>query len=216
MKRTGIVLMILGVCLLASAVVLYVNNINENEQAEELTEYYLPKLVESIKTNTSTSPDDISCDTSNVENEDQSNDMITIIPDFYDTEMKVTVVDGYGFVGYLSIPDLELELPILSETDNERLKIAPCLFHGSTKTDDLVIGAHNYSKHFGKIGELEQGASIFFTDMNGSTYEYSVISIEILQPRDADILTNGEFDLTLYTCTYGGRTRLIVRCDRRE
>ena len=29
-------------------------------------------------------------------------------------------------------------------------------------------------------------------------------------------MTAGDFDLTLFTCTYGGKSRVTLRCDRVE
>ncbi len=216
MKRFfAIFLMVLGLVLLSGAVYLYISNSTEDQQAQEFTEYYLPQLIETIKNNDSNSSVSDSPDSSNSDIPESETDDVTI-PDFYDNEMKTVVINGHEFIGYISIPSLNLELPIMAETNYEKLKIAPCRFSGSAKADNLVIGAHNYSRHFGKIGDLRANDEIYFTDMDGNTYKYSVISIEILQPSDADILTNGEYDLTLYTCTYGGRTRITVRCDKTE
>lgn len=210
-------LMILGLTALAGSVFLYISNVKEDEQAQELTEYYLPLLIENIKNGDS---NDISSDSSANSNDsiDTSGPDSSIenppTPDYSNTEMKVIVIDGHEFVGYLSIPKFNLELPIMAETNDAKLKIAPCRFYGSPMANNLVIGAHNYSRHFGKIGDLNPDDEIFFTDTDGNTYKYVVVSIEILQPNDVDILTNAEYNLTLYTCTYGGRTRVTVRCDR--
>ena len=62
----------------------------------------------------------------------------------------------------------------------------------------------------------ESGDEIVFTDILGNVWKYSVIATEILRPSDVDILTNGEYDLTLFTCTYGGHTRVALRCDKAE
>ena len=131
-------------------------------------------------------------------------------------EMPVREVDGVPYIGYLTIPALELELPVISETTYPYLKKAPCRFAGSAYLDDLVVGAHNYSRHFGAIDELSYGAVIHFTDMDGNVFSYTVESVEILQPYQGEELCSGEWPLTLYTCTIGGRTRVVVRCDRVE
>ena len=131
-------------------------------------------------------------------------------------EMTVKQIDGYGYVGYLSLPALQLELPVMAECDYERLKIAPCRDSGATKTDDIVIAAHNYSTHFGKISQLIQGDLLTFTDMDGQTILYEVSAIDILEPTAGDIVRSGTFDLVLYTCTYGGEQRVVVFCNRVE
>lgn len=133
-------------------------------------------------------------------------------PDPYNNEMTVVEIDGYGYIGYLSIPDLNINVPVMSEWDYKRLKTAPCRYCGSTKTNDLVIAAHNYFCHFGKISELKQGDKITFTDINGTVTEYQVAAMDILAPAAVEEMTNGEYDLTLFTCTYGAQSRVTVRC----
>ena len=39
--------------------------------------------------------------------------------------------------------------------------------------------------------------------------------LEILQPTAVEEMTSGDYDLTLFTCTYGGATRFTVRCLRK-
>ena len=53
-----------------------------------------------------------------------------------------------------------------------------------------------------------------FTDVDGNVYNYEVAELETLQPAAVDEMKSGEWDLTLFTCTIGGQTRVTVRCDR--
>ena len=61
-----------------------------------------------------------------------------------DPEMATIVVDGYDCIGILSIPVLELELPVFTDWSYEKLKIAPCHYYGSYTSSDFVIAGHNY------------------------------------------------------------------------
>lgn len=135
-----------------------------------------------------------------------------LYPDPYDPSMTEVEIDGYTYVGYLSIPSIELELPVMSQWDYTRLKLAPCRYSGSTKTDDLVICAHNYIRHFGPIQNLIPGDTVYFTDMDGLVWQYAVEVVDILTATDVEDMTAGEYDLTLFTCTYGGQSRVTVRC----
>ena len=45
---------------------------------------------------------------------------------------------------------------------------------------------------------------------------YAVSKNETLQPTEVDAVQNSGYDLVLYTCTLGGRTRVTVFCDRVE
>lgn len=129
-------------------------------------------------------------------------------------EMTVVEIDGYGYIGYVSIPALNLELPVMDDWDYYRLNIAPCRHFGSVKSDSLVIAGHNYRKHFGNLSSLPIGEAVYFTDMEGVQYIYEIGQIINLSPNQVEEIRSDDWDLTLYTCTYGGGTRIAVRCKR--
>ena len=92
------------------------------------------------------------------------------------------------------------------------MKIAPCREYGSIdNNNDIVIAVHNYEHHFGKIDNLHVEDLVMFTDMNDVTNAYRVESIEILKPDQVGEVRYSAYDLTMYTCTYGGQTRVVVR-----
>ena len=91
-----------------------------------------------------------------------------------------------------------------------------CRQSGSSCTDDLVIVAHNYDNHFGRLKELSKGDTVIFTDMEGIVNTYSVKKIETLNPNEVDAVQNSGYALVLYTCTKGSRTRVAVFCRRAE
>ena len=43
---------------------------------------------------------------------------------------------------------------------------------------------------------------------------YKVTASGILQPTAIEDVKQSDADLTLFTCTYGGRTRYVVRCEK--
>lgn len=131
-----------------------------------------------------------------------------------DMEMPVKTVDGVDYIGVIAVPSLSLELPVASEWSYERLKTSPCRYSGSVYSGDMVLCAHNYSSHFGQIKTLKPGDAVVFTDVDGNVYNYEVAELETLQPAAVDEMKSGEWELTLFTCTIGGQTRVTVRCDR--
>lgn len=192
-NKLGTICMILGTVLILAALSLFLWNRREAEQAGEAAASILPQVVEQIAETAAEDP---------------------APPDPFDPTMTEVEIDGYLYIGYLSIPALGLELPVMSEWDYTRLNIAPCRYSGSTKTDDLVIAAHNFAQHFGGLSGLSGGEQVIFVDMDNVVSTYTVVSVEILPPTAVEEMTNGEYDLSLYTCTYGGRSRVTVRCDR--
>lgn len=123
-------------------------------------------------------------------------------------------VDGISYVGYLSIPALNLELPVISESTEQNLEIAPCRFFGTVYQKDFVIGGHRYRRHFRKLSTIGYGERLSFTDVEGNVYIYEVAECEVLEPNQAEYLCSGDWDLSLFTCTPGGMTRVVLRCLR--
>lgn len=142
-----------------------------------------------------------------------------------DPEMPVIEVEGYYYIGILEIPSLQLTLPVMDRWDYTRLKISPCVYSGSYKTDDLVICAHNYARHFSPVKWIDMGADVYLITVDCRVYHYQVTNRETLQPgavenmientnNTTDGTVTNEWDLTLFTCNTGGQTRCAVRCAR--
>ena len=139
----------------------------------------------------------------------------TTLPDVR-REMPVKTINGRDYIGVLSIPSLELELPVISQWDYPALKVAPCRYSGSLYQDNLIICAHNYASHFGKLKELQPGDIVLFTDMDEHVVTFQMVERETLNPMDAEGMEAGDWDLTLFTCTIGGQTRVTIRLERVE
>lgn len=193
-KKAGIVFVAMGAVLMLSALLLFSNNRQEDEQAGQEAQAALEAVQAAIEEQAASSPDE-------TESSEQP---------------SAVLIDGYEYIGFLSIPSLELELPIMADWDYNRLKLAPCRQAGAVETDDLVIAGHNYKRHFGYLKDLEPGSSVTFTDLQGSTTSYEVIHVYTIDPKAVDTVLNSEYDLVLYTCTYGGATRVGVFCDRAD
>ncbi|MBQ2927560.1 MAG: sortase [Oscillospiraceae bacterium] len=200
-RKLGVVCLFLGFLLLSGSLALYLHNRQEDRQAEQGAMEVLPQILDQIP-----------------EEPDQEQLMQQLVPlEFRDPstfQMTEVVINGYGYIGYLSIPSLDLNLPIMGSWDKIRLQIAPCRYYGSVNGEDLVLMAHNYEAHFGQISQLKTGDSVVFTDMDGITTAYQVAARDVLAPDAVEEMTSGDFDLTLFTCTYGGENRVTVYCDK--
>ena len=134
-------------------------------------------------------------------------------PTPYSSEMPTILSGGYEYIGVLELPALGLKLPVMADWDYTRLRSAPCRYVGSAYTGDLVICGHNYRSHFGLLNTLSAGDGLSFTDAAGRVFSYAVAEVEILQPTAIEEMVTGGWDLTLFTCTLGGQTRVTVRCN---
>lgn len=188
-SKLGVIFMILGAALLTAALSLFLWNSAENKKAAQAANKALEQILEQKP---------------------------SAIPDPYDTEMTVKEIDGYGYIGYISVPSKNITLPVMSEWDYKRLKISPCRYYGSAKTDNLVIAAHNFVSYFGPILKLKPKDEVVFTDMDGVVHHYEVSNLETLTPLQVEEMKNGDWDLTLFTCTRGSQNRRAIRCDKVE
>ncbi len=203
-RNAGIAFVVLGAVLVVSALLFLFGNQREEKIAQVESERILQQLYKALPDPAERRrPSKMAQDT-NGETE----------PTASTTEMTVVEIEGYGCIGYIELPKLERTLPVLSEWDYDRLKIAPCRQFGSSKTDDLVIAAHNYVSHFGPLSRLEPGDQVIFTDMEGEVIPYAVAETKEIEPTEVEAVQNSGYDLVLYTCTYSGAARTAVFCRR--
>lgn len=128
-------------------------------------------------------------------------------------EMPVKEIDGHEYIGYVKIKRLGLKLPIMSSWSYEKIKISPARYQGSVYEDNMVLLAHNYHAHFGKLYQLEKNDEIVFYDMDDNEFVFKVKDKEEIRGDKLDELLSGEWDLTLFTCTLSGEFRTVIRCD---
>lgn len=209
-KAVRICCFILGAVLLMTALFLVIHNIAEDKKSGELAKGVLGKLKKEIPEYT-----EPVTNMSAVEDYDlfaEYEDKPVIL------EMETLELDGNVYLGYINIPDINIELPVLAEWSYPNLKLSPCRYVGGVYTDDLIICAHNYTSHFGLIKNLHTDSEIIFTDVTGKEHQYRVISMEDLPGTAVEEMQFGDddWDLTLFTCTLGGQTRVTVRAARAE
>lgn len=214
MKNKGKFLIITGLLLIAAALFLTVYNLYDEVRARRSVMETMACIEADIPANPSTEP---------LEIPEEANTTASLeeveVPDYLlnpDMEMPTENINGIDYIGILRIPALELELPVISEWSYPRLKIAPCRYTGSAYQDDLIIAAHNYNSHFGNLKNLREGDTATLTDMDGNVFTYEMAELEILQPTDIEGMDSGEWDLTLFTCTIGGSSRVTARFERVE
>ena len=146
----------------------------------------------------------------------QNRDVATVErPDGASKEfMKVAELDGAYYIGVLTIPSLDRILPVQSDWSMPKLKRSPCRYSGTLTEGNLVIAGHNYRTHFTGLARLSLGDSIIFTDLDGVQTLFEVKEIYTIDPTNIDGMVHSDYPLTLFTCNYGGKARVTVRCDR--
>ena len=197
MNKLSKIFIVIGILLIIiSSSITLINNYEDNKAKENSS-----NILKVIKNTT--------IETNETNNSNTESKIITTTKET-DNTIKI---DDNKYIGIITIPSLNIELPIMSDYDYEKLKISPCVYYGKISTN-LIICAHSYKSHFGYLSKLNQNDRIIITDVTGKNYIYEVLEIEVLDSNDVSKMIDNDFDLTLYTCTNDGTKRITVRANK--
>lgn len=199
-KVYGRIIILLGVIFILVAVGIVGFNIYTQMEGEKQRGQVMEKLETKI-----------------TENKDNPKPNETIVDDEERTVNDSVIIDGVAYIGYISIPSLDIKLPVSKDWNDGLLNVGACRYKGSSYQDDLVICAHNYFSYFAKIYKLASGDEVVFTDVYDESITYEVSNQEVIDGNDKDEMVKNvnDWDLTMFTCTFSGRTRQTVRCVRK-
>lgn len=128
---------------------------------------------------------------------------------------KTPTVSIYGVdvIGYVTVPKIGAELSVTDGWNYQLMKRSACRYYGEPQDGDLIICAHNYPQFFGSLANVASGDIIQFVAMDGVRYTYEVTQTQLIGGYDAEGMVSGseDWDLTLFTCTWSGRSRVTVR-----
>ena len=195
-----------GIIMLLAAAALCVFNIIQDKQAYEKSQDILNELKLQIPEPTEESSGDMP--------ENPADDLFLPYEDSAKEIPAPISVDGNDYSGYLSLPSLGLELPVADICSYDALNESPCRYSGNAETSDLIIAAHNFSSHFGRIADQNIDDEILYINSSGNTFRYRVNDITVLGGNDTEGIFFGkssEWDITLFTCTLSGQKRVAVR-----
>ena len=204
-------LSILLICLLSS---LYIYGAYDRDKSEEVSQQILSNIDNTIKI------------------QDENDIMVLVLVDTVqevedenlhdDVNAKTYTAESgktYTTDAVLSIPKLDIQYPVLSETSVELLKVSLNKYWGPNPNEigNYCIVGHNYRNDafFGNLHKLNGGDKVYIKDNSGRTIEYQVYDKYIVEPTDTSCtsqLTNGRKEITLITCANYGTQRLIVKC----
>lgn len=156
-----------GLILVAGAVLLLMYNLWDSHRAEESQEEILAEYLSENKkaSELPSDPDGEAADSQDIPD-------YLLNPDMEMPEFTLSSLGDISCIGILEIPSLDLQLPVISEWSYPALRLAPCRYTGSAYKGDLVIAAHNYQSHFGRLKTLSTGSEVIFTDAVGNRFVY--------------------------------------------
>lgn len=151
------------------------------------------------------------------------------LKDPFSYEQKNIHLEDYGLqdniIGFIVIPKLEVELPILLGANSENMKLGAVHLTqtsypiGGENTNSIIAAHRGYNKTemFRNIQKLEIGDEIQIQNFK-ETLLYKVVETKVIMPNDIEALwiQNGKDLITLVTChPYPtNKQRYIVICER--
>ncbi|MCI9038323.1 MAG: sortase [Clostridia bacterium] len=120
-------------------------------------------------------------------------------------------------IGMIKIDKIALNYPILSESNDELLRISLCRFNGPMPNEvgNLCIAGHNYidNRFFGRLNELSIGDTIEIYGLSGQKKDYEIYKKFEVDANDLSC-TNQNIGkqkmITLLTCDNSNQNRRIV------
>lgn len=129
------------------------------------------------------------------------------------TALKLS--NNISIIGLIEIPKINVSYPILSESDEDLLKISVCRFSGPlpNRVGNLCIAGHNYNNTlmFSKLNQLDIGDNIYITDLNNTKLEYTIYNKFKVKENNLRCTENSNnVEITLITCNDNNNSERVV------
>ena len=128
-----------------------------------------------------------------------------------DNAMAALSIDGTDFVGLLEMPQHRSALPVCADWGN--LSKYPCRFSGSVYDRTMQIGGTSQKGQYDFYRDISVGDSVFFTDMEGNRFSYTVTDIRYEQNADQSTLQRKNSSLMLFIKNIYAFEYIIIYCD---
>ena len=124
---------------------------------------------------------------------------------------------GFGVLGTIEIPSINLKYPVLDKVTPKAIEIAVAFLYGTglNKPGNSVIIGHNYRNglFFSNLKKVNIGEKIYITDVEGNRMTYTIYNKFEAAANDTSFYqrdTGGKPEITLSTCTDDSSARIIV------
>ena len=127
-----------------------------------------------------------------------------------DNTMSTLSLDGTDFVGILEIPGCGSAVPV--GADWGKVSKHPCRLSGSIYDGTMQIGLTSQKGQYDFYREISAGDAVYFTDMEGSRYAYTVTDINYEKHADQTALNRNDGALTLFIKNIYAFEYIVVFC----
>lgn len=128
--------------------------------------------------------------------------------------MPVLSVDGINFAGILEMPKYSSALPVCADWGS--LFNYPCCLSGSVYDRTIQIGSTSQKGFYDFYREISVGDTLFYTDMEGNRFSYTVTGIRHAQHADQSTLRQSDADLTLFIQNIYAFEYILIFCSETD
>ena len=128
-----------------------------------------------------------------------------------DNTMSVLSLEGTDFVGILEMPGYASALPVGAAWGE--ISKYPCCYFGSVYDRTLQIGATTQKGQYDFYREICVGDAVYFTDLEGNRYGYTVTQIDYETQFSQASLPREERDLTLFLKNVYAFEYIVISCN---
>lgn len=128
-----------------------------------------------------------------------------------DTAMSALSVGGRDYVGVLELPSHLSTLPVAAE--KESLSLLPYVYTGSIYAESMVIYASSRRGQLDFYKEINVYDAVYFTDMTGSRYSFTVADILYRSEITEQMPQNCEYPLMILTKGQNSNEYVLICCD---
>lgn len=131
----------------------------------------------------------------------------------------LTEINPGDEIGIIEIESVNLKNVIVESTDNEYLRYHVCHFEESAMPGEygnFALAGHSstyyYNQVFNEVHKVEVGDKIKITTVNDK-FVYTITETKVVESNEIEVLDQdmSKKEITLVTCTNGGKQRFIVK-----
>lgn len=133
-------------------------------------------------------------------------------------EKQAVLIENPFVIGIIKIAKINLNYPIISETNDDLLKISLCRFAGPNPNEygNLCIAGHNYvdNKFFSNLSKLKNKDIVEIYDLYGKKINYEVFDKYEVNANDLSCTkqdNDKERIITLLTCNNVNGKRTVIK-----
>ena len=191
MKHKSNILIVLGILMILAALGIFGYNQYEDQSVNQQNEVILETLEKK-----------------------QQEDKTALYRQYPNIPMPVVEIDGLNYIGTIKAPAIDLNTPVLATYDAATMEVTPALYSGTAYQKNMLMLGHNYQSCFGKLANIKIGDEVLFIDNHKNEFYYEVIDYLIINENEFDKILSQEdpWDFTMFTCTWSGYDRVVIRC----